>query len=517
MSKGKSISKRARTLIAVCVAVVVLAGALTTLLLLPAPEDSSSSDGASSTPVITVVDKTKDAEDETVENPVKSMTIKLQNEEIAFVTGEDGTLIVEKYKDLEQDTYGLESVASAAASITANEDYGTVENPADFGFDAPLATVDVTYHDDSTFSFEIGAETPMKDGYYLRETGSSTIYEVDTTTGETFSAPSTSYISTTVMTAPQTKDDDDNGQAVLRDMELSGTVRADKPFAFRMVTSSDTDFALYSYMITSPYLRGCNTDKVQSIQSYTSLVASDVVKVYPTEEDLTTYGFDDPYSVAKLHTAISTLVDDPEASTVSGTEPEQVTSYYNVTEYVLTVGNKDEDGNYYMMVGDVPVIYLVAPSSISAWVEVQYDDLADSLLFMRDITTVKSVSLTADGQKTTFDLTHYPDEEERDDQLVVKVGDKQLDTASFRTLYQIMMSVTRYGAASEKPTGTPDVTLEITPIEGNAIVVKLYQKDASIYTCVQDSGEYYEVRASLVNKLVDRTADYLAGKEIVEY
>ena len=333
---------------------------------------------------------------------------------------------------------------------------------------------------------------------------------------ETFTAPSTDYIGTTLMTTPEIKEDDDSGQAVLRDMELSGTVRADKPFAFRMVTTEDTDFSLYTYMMTSPYLRGCNSDKIQNLQSFTSLTASRAVKAYPTEEDLAAYGLDEPYSVAELHTAVSTLVDDPDASsTSSGEEAEQVTSFYNVAEHTIRVGDTDEDGNYYVTVDDIPVVYLVSSSSISLWVEAQYDDLADSLLFMRDITTVKNVSVTIDGEKTTFDLTHYPDEEDRDDMMVVKSGDQTLDTASFRSLYQNLMGITRYGAAASKPTGDPDVTVEIVPIEGDTIRVDLYQKDASIYTCVQDTGEYYEVKASLVTRIIENVPDYLAGEEIV--
>ena len=517
MSKGK-LSKRARTLLAVCAAVVVLAGALTTLLLLPAPEDSASSGETSSTPAITVVDRSKDAEGETVENPVKSMTIQLESEEIAFITGEDGGLIVEQYKDLEPETYELSALASQTASITAVKDYGAVENPADYGFDNPTATVSATYHDDSTFSFEIGSQTPLKDGYYLRETGGTNVYEVELYVAETFTVPSTDYIGTTLMTSPEVREDDDSGQAVLRDMELSGTVRADKPFAFRMVTTEDTDFSLYTYMMTSPYLRGCNSDKIQNLQSFTALTASSAVKAYPTEEDLAAYGLDEPYSVAELHTAVSTLVDDPDASsTSSGEEAEQVTSFYNVAEHTIRVGDTDEDGNYYVMVDDIPVVYLVSSSSISTWVEAQYDDLADSLLFMRDITTVKNVSITIDGEKTTFDLTHYPDEEDRDDMMVVKSGDQTLDTASFRSLYQNLMGITRYGATESKPTGDPDVTVEIVPMEGegDTIRVDLYQKDASLYTCVQDTGEYYEVKASLVTRIIENVPDYLAGEEIV--
>lgn len=82
---------------------------------------------------------------------------------------------------------------------------------------------------------------------------------------------------------------------------------------------------------------------------------------------------------------------------------------------------------------------------------------------MENISNVKSMSLTVDGKETLFELSHYPDKEEADDQLVVKVGDKAYSTSTFRSLYQILMSVSRNGAASEKPTGHAERGLQDDP------------------------------------------------------
>lgn len=174
--------------------------------------------------------------------------------------------------------------------------------------------------------------------------------------------------------------------------------------------------------------------------------------------------------MAKLNTAISSTKDDPNASssasssTSSGSgETPQITYYYNVAAHTITVGNKDEDGNYYVMADDIPVIYLVSSSSISSWVSLQYDDVADTMLFMENIVNVKSISLTVDGKETLFELSHYPDKEESDDQLVVKVGDKTYSTPTFRSLYQILMGVARNGSASEKPSGHAERDLQDDP------------------------------------------------------
>ncbi len=58
-------------------------------------------------------------------------------------------------------------------------------------------------------------------------------------------------------------------------------------------------------MITSPYLRRFNDTMLQSLlTSTTSLTATVAVVAHPTAEELTQYGFDDPYSVAEFNLAV---------------------------------------------------------------------------------------------------------------------------------------------------------------------------------------------------------------------
>lgn len=132
MSKGKSMSKRTRTLILACVAVVALGGILTALLLIP-PKESASSSEVSSDPSISLLDKSKGADDKTVDDPVKTMTVKLQGEEFTLVKNSDGDMVVEAYKDLPIGTSNIDYLISAVTTISASKKLGAVENPADFG------------------------------------------------------------------------------------------------------------------------------------------------------------------------------------------------------------------------------------------------------------------------------------------------------------------------------------------------------------------------------------------------
>ncbi len=517
MSKSKPMSKRTRTLILSCVAVLVLGAVLALLLLLPSGEEGSSSLEESSDSTITVLNKTKDADDKTVENPVKAVTIELQGETYSLALDEEGVLVVDQYKELLSHPTNSSSLSSALAGILATSEIGTVDNPADYGLDKPIAKVKATYHDGSSYSFQIGAETPLKDGYYFQAEDGK-VYVVESSMADTINQPSTAYIGTTLISAPTVRDDDENGRAVLRDMSLSGTVRADKPFAFQAVTVAEQDkYPYYSYRITSPYAVGADVTKSENVAVYTSLTATKAVVAFPTKEDLATYGLDNPYSVAKLHTAVSSLESSLSESSSSVAEGEDdKTVYYNVSEHTIIVGKADEDGNYYIMVDDHPVIYLTTAASLSPWLDMQYDDLADSQLFLANITDIQSISVTVNGKKTVFELTHHPDEEDSDKNLEVKVGDKTYDTDSFRDLYQVLMSLNRYSAADKKPSGTPQAVITLTRNGEKEpfTTAEFYTYSPSLYTCLKQSGEYYQVKATDIDRLIRQMENYLAGKEV---
>ena len=71
-------SKQLRTLLFAGIGIVVLGALLAVLLLLPnTTGDSASSSPASSDPSISLLDKSKDSEGETVENPVKKVTVNI--------------------------------------------------------------------------------------------------------------------------------------------------------------------------------------------------------------------------------------------------------------------------------------------------------------------------------------------------------------------------------------------------------------------------------------------------------
>ena len=537
-------SKQVRTLILAGVAVVALVALLLVLVfLLPGSGGEDASSTAVSDTSVTVLDKSTDADGKTVDNPIKSIQITLRDETFTFSQNEDGDLVADPYKDLPINTSEISYLVSTLKTVTATKEISSnPESPSDYGFTGEFAAPDssdasavsssvssaakaekavgltaqisVTYHDDSIHSFEVGRESPTKEGYYLREVGTNPVYLVDSTFASTISQPSTAYIGRNVVTAPTVKTDDDNGQAILREIELTGRVRT-SPLILRRSTADDNLNNSSNYVITKPYFRAANSSSavVTALGTYTSVTASGVEKPYPTAEDLKRYGLDDPYSTAVFTLAVETT----ETSETSGESAK--TSYYNIQKHTIQLGNKNDNGEYYALVYNedqrIPVVYLFSASSV-AWAEAQYDDVAETLLFLRNIDSLSNVILTAGGRETDFALEHFPDASEKDDQMKVTADGQQYDTDNFRNLYQVLMSIYRKGAAPAEPAGDPVPSIKPGPTTASDGVVELsiYKHDPNVFIVRFTTGETYAVNASEVNEAVKQLGNYLEGKDV---
>ena len=236
-------------------------------------------------------------------------------------------------------------------------------------------------------------------------------------------------------------------------------------------------------------------------------------KPYPTSEDLKAYGLDNPFSTATFTLAVQTT------EKAESSEETDKTSYYNIQKHTIKLGNKNSSGEYYALVYNedtlIPVVYRFSAASV-AWAESQYDDVAETLLFLRNITSLSNVVVTANGKLTDFHLEHFPDESERDDQMKVTADGQTYDTANFRTLYQVLMSIYRKGAAPGEPAGDPVLSIKLVPTEASeeTLELSIYKHDPNVHIVRFSTGETYAVNATEVNEAIKQLGNYLEGKEV---
>ncbi|MBP3435643.1 MAG: DUF4340 domain-containing protein [Clostridia bacterium] len=524
-------SKRTRTLLISAIALAVLLALLFTVLLLPgATTGNGTGDettAAATTTTIgfkptTAASSTKPTGTVESKSNIHSVTVTTPDETFTVATNEKGYLRVKGHEDLEDFvntayySYLIEELTDITALCMINS---APEHPEDFGFDPEkgcTARLDVTYTDGSTISFEVGDKAPSGEGYYFREGSSSAVYLVDNEFVDTVSQPSTSYLSMIPIAAPTATQTNSNDTAVVRDVLLSGTVRPDA-ISFQVspnpTNTGENAQIMTGYYLTEPFYRNLKsgTDML-SVTTYSGFVASDIAMLRPTEADLATYGLDDPYSLCTVNLSIqkSTTTKDEDGNETT------TLSFYNTFEYTVKLGNtvKDNEECRYAVVyhGDelVPMVYEVITSSLK-WAEVQYDDLADPLLFFTYIDEVETFSLTLDGKTTVFELTHYPDKEDADETMKVVSNGKRYNTATFRDLYQSLIGIMRVESTTDKPAGSPVLTVEVqvNTETSRDSWVKLYRYSAGKYLAEHDTGEIYLVGAKDVEETLKQCREFV--------
>lgn len=507
-------SKRSRTLLFSAVALVALAGILTALLLLlpAAPEDKEPVKDTS----VVLLDKSADKN-----ITVSAAKFVLQEETFELVTTEDENklLYVKGYEALPLHIYEINELSTALLEITATKKVADApDNPQSFGFDTDKgcrASVSVTYSDETTFAFEIGNVSPTGEEYYCRVQGQPAVYLVGAEFAESITAPSTTYISNALFSAPEAKEDDD--AVVVKDVTLGGSVRKE-PIVLHnngQPPAPGETLVLSGFYLSKPYYHAVNSKSpLITASTFTSATATGVAKVFPSAADLKAYGLEKPYSRCVVNLAI-------QRSTTTGVGDNKTTtiSFHNTFENTVVLGNKDKDGNYYAIVlieGEfIPAVYLVSPDAVP-WAETQYDDVADVLLFFQYVYNLDGMRVTADGATSDIRFEHHAEAEENDDKLTVTIGGKQYDTPGFRSLYSLLLGIYRTGSVDKKPAGTPLFTIELDPIDKETprSTISLYPYSAGKCVALHETGEMFLVDSKNVNLFLSNYRRYLKGENI---
>lgn len=505
--------RRKLTVILVCLLVVaLLGGALAALLLLDDGRGGEESSLPSSEPDTSAVliDKTL-ANGKEVEKPISRIAVETVLESYVLSPNEDGDLQLESCRDLPRNSALIQSLVEALTVIEVEKT--VTEDPAaatEFGFDLPLATVSVTYHDGEELVFSLCSLPLGSEGYYLKVRDKAPIYIASAEFGEQLLQKETAFIGTTLFTAPTPNEDDANGSAVLKEMSLTGSIR-DQIITLHLRDSSDSDeYANSSYVLTEPYAADVNGETISTLIAGTSLSAAEAVVAHPTDEQLAEYGLDKPRSIAKIVTAVRTSKTNDAGEVIEE-------SYYNERTNLVVLGKRDKDGNYYALVNALEVVYLLSADSVP-WAEATYEDYVNDMLYYRSITNIERFTCVLNGKTHAFDLTHVPDAESQPERLIVKEGDKQYDTEDFRSLYQVLMTIRRTGEAPAEPSGDPVLVVRLEPInkKHRTLETSIYRHSASVYICRTSEGDTYKVSASNVDHALEQLERFLAGEVVLK-
>ena len=509
--KQYSPHKRGRVIIAVIAAVAVLGGGLfaaTRTDWLKAPEVSEAAESAE--PALDpLVDKSALGED-----AVELVEIGTGGETYTLTKNADGLMTVADLSDLPRNADAISSLISKLLTITPASQVMTNATEADLdacGLLDPAAYVSVTYTDGDVFSLEVGRLDPGENThFYARKPGDATVYLVEAALYQALIHPATDYLATVLTPAPAAASDDDAGTAKLEKLTLTGTLR-ESPVVLRRTEDGDPSSVKLAgnYVVESPYFRAVNTELVYPWETgLCDATASGVAAVHPTAEQLSAFGLSEPHSAATLAFAVF-----PSSET-----SDDAAKPYNHVTYTLSLGNKNDAGDYYALVDGVDIVYTVAATMVP-WAEATFGDVASATLFLHYITDVSDIAFTLNGAESVVHLTHSGgDVSDAAATFTATLGDKELAEDDTRALYRLMMMTKRVSSteAVEKPTGTPALTLRLSFLDASDpdAVYSFYSYSANRYLCVAADGDAFQVKASDVETLIAQITRYLGGETV---
>lgn len=493
------------------ISTLVLVGAIILLLIwnpfatqeeTPEQPDTPSTE---ETTTITVLDKSK-------ENEVVIQRVDITNKDDNFTilyNKNEKVFYLDGYTDILLSTDMTDLLQEYTAKLVAVDTVSKVTELKDFGLDKPTATIAITYTDGSKATMYVGNVTPTEDGYYVRTDKDDKVYIFETEAVLPFTYRHTAFADITLISSPSVKSDDENGSAVLKEISYKGK-NYDQPLVMRRSYLADGDeMALFSYIIEKPYVRGTSDETSGILSAFKSLYAEQALILHPTAKEKTSLGFDDPLAVITATMAVETTSEAEE----EGQEAESL--YYNSITSTITIGSMDKD-SYVVMVNGIDAIFLVSHSTFSDIADRTYKNSVNKLLFLKNITDIGRVSVTIDGKTSDFVLSHYPNKEDNDAKLKVTVNDKVYDSADFRELYQILMSMERYGDTDAVPKDEAVMTLKVYLNDGTLYMGARYSSlDGNLCYVETTEGEVFTTRWSIVSHFVEQVQNYLNGEKVI--
>lgn len=404
------------------------------------------------------------------------------------------TYTVEELGGYPVDTSAATSVMQNGFSLSATKSIGTVSDLSTFGLGNPQATVEVKFKDGSTFGYKIGNATATNESaYYMCGDKTDSVYIVNVDAG--LLEPVTYFldkemISVKTAASASSSDSASSGDYSFTRIALSGTAYPGG------VVMEMKDGAL---AIVSPDEYEVDSDSLQTLETpLTSLTADGAVAYGPDAAALKKYGLDKPTAVAEYSV--------------------------NKENHKLVVGAKN-GSQYYVMADDKNVVYSVASDSISGLATQSPYALRSKLVFLPNIKTVKTMTVTNGSKTTRMDITRKEKASsssaasssgsEKDYDYAVTVGGKKLDYENFRGMYENVISIALYDDKTVKPSGKPAASLEYGYFDkSGGDVIQFYDAGDRRYTIVKNGKIFGTCTQTVLQSALQKVDDFAAGKKV---
>lgn len=467
---------------------------------------------------------------------IKSIKFLIDKQEVVFEKdGDSWVKADESAFPVSQDK--VDALAASLESITAARTLEDVEDASEYELDQPENTITVTTTDGDTTVIQIGMENFSTNQEYIDlNNDPSTVYVVGSSTFQSFEGELYDFAESGTFPAV---DSSTVNRISVDGKESSYTVKKDENNMWTVAGSDGKEEKADSAKATS-------LASALSGMAYASFVNYDCA-----DSDLSKYGLDKPYSTitvdyqeeiqdssneedsakddAESVTEASddgkeTLeeVENTDSSAVSETsgdsEDEEATEDADTTkiatemvdrQLVIYIGDQASDGGRYVRIDGSNEIYTISEDSLDSFIGKTNEDFWDMTVSYLSVNNLEKLSVNYKDNDYTINVSRETSEDEgetdEDDSssstvtvtLSYSLDGNEIDSTTFTTYYNKLINMTAQKRLTDeyKSNADPEMTAELTDVDGNVETVQYYSYDTNYYAAVVGEKIY------LVNKM----------------
>ena len=425
---------------------------------------------------------------------VQSLSWEYTEDGLGFHKGEEGWL----YDDDEAFPVSEDKVTGILSNFEAFGVTFIIENVEDYsqyGLDDPECVIHLSTAEQS-YDIKLGAFSKMDEQRYV-DIGDGNVYLV--------SSDPIDYLETAL--SGMIEHDDTPGFENVVDITFSGTEN------YTIVMTEDSPNTYNSEDIYFAQVNGeelpLDTDDITDyLNTVTTLDLLNYVTYNATEEDLASYGLDEP----ELSVTVNYTYTDEDDNEVSDTCVFHIGQNVEELEAYKAAEEAEEDlpdVTKYVRIGDSQIIYELDDIDYITLSGASYDDLRHREVIWADFDTVTQINITLEGENHA--LTSTLDEEDEDAERVWCYGEKELDIADLQSALE---DLSADSFTDEAPSEKEEISLTVYLDNENfpQVKIQLYRYDGSLCLAVIDGETVSLVDRSAVMELVEAVQSIVLNK-----
>lgn len=366
-----------------------------------------------------------------------------------------------------------------------------VEDYGQYGLDDPVCTIHIETADE-TYEIQLGDYSTMDSERYV-SIGDGNVYLVQEDPLDSFDAVLRDMI--------RNDETPSFGSAQVAQIQFSGS----EEYQISYEEDSTDTYCADDVYFTERDGEICPLD-TSNVDSYLSTISNldltDYVTYNATEEELASYGLDDPDLTVTVQYTPEDDEDTEENEAVEQTfvlnisrDPEEAAAAENESEESSDT-EETEDVTAYVRVGDSQIVYQLTTDQYNSLTAASYNDLRHQEVVTADFDDIQQIDISLEDQEYTIAV------KEEDGDKTYSYGEEEVDISDFQSALE---ALTADSFTEEEPSDKEEIglTLHLDNENYPEVTVDLYRYDGTYCLAVVDGTPVSLVERSYVVDLIE--------------